>query len=214
MPPPRVTLDACVAIKKQVRDFFARGYKSGNKTYEDLPIVPDEKFYKRDQDAAESRTHRLKNPGSDFELAELLRKMPVNDRSGNCGEMAALSALYAWRFYNIRRDRLYIGSISKPGDHVFCLVAPVPVARSFLHFDSVGDFVASDAVALWAICDPWLNVACGANDYVTNGGQQLDKWQAAGKRVAWDDGNGWDWFPPGGEYKVKFGEAPVDLTQF
>jgi len=63
MPPPRGTLDACIAIKKQVRDFFARGHKSGNKIYEDLPIVPDEKFYKRDQDAAESRTHRLKNPG-------------------------------------------------------------------------------------------------------------------------------------------------------
>jgi hypothetical protein len=214
MAPPYATLQTCIAVKKQVRDFFARGYKSGNKEYDTSSPVSGEKFFKRQADADESRAHRIRGSKSDFELAELVRKMPVSERSGNCGEMAALSALYAWRFYNIKRDCLYIGTISDPGDHVFCLVAPISIPRPFLHFNSVTEFAAADAAALWAICDPWLNVACGASDYMTNGAQKLDKWQAEGKRVAWNDGTRWDWFPPGGDYKVKFGQAPVDLLQF
>jgi len=217
MPPPYVTLLACEEIKQSVRNFFAGGHKSANKIYDRFAPVSDDKRNKRAQAAVASskvvdqfRRLAQKFGASYFKIAQQLIHSSVSERSGNCFEMAILSAYYAWSFYHIDRSRIYIAGVLAPGDHAFCLIAPVQIAPSCLQFGSVTDFVDSGSVVKWAICDPWLNVACGASDYLTNGGQKLDKWAAEGKLIGW---NG-RWSEADGLYKSEFCKSPVKLKQF
>lgn len=203
-------------LKIRVRDFFKKGHKSGNKTY-DTGVCKDlAKAKKRERESDESVKHRPPYPGSDYDLAEELVKMPLADRSGNCGEMAALSAYYALKTEFINRNLIYIGAVDDPGDHAFCLVASADIKDSSLKFSTVTDFTKSAAAKSWLIIDPWLNVACTANDYLTEGAVKLNKWTAEGKRVAWAgrDGKSPNWYAPNGDYKDAMVNAPLDLIPF
>lgn len=208
-------------IKKRVRDFFKKGFKSSNKLYDvalDGSVVLatlDAKKRKRWDDCGESAKHRLKGAKSYEELAQMLIKVSILTRAGNCGEMAALSAYYTVKTKFIKQSLVYVGELSDPGDHAFCLVAPVKLDDKFKKFSSVSDFTKERAAKSWLIIDPWLNVVCNANDYLTKGGQKLDKWATDGKRVAWHAGTqGPGWYVPNGEYKTEFGNAPVELMPF
>ncbi len=213
-------------IKTLVRDFFDKGHKSGNKLYEDLG-TPDVDYTSpnfainaadslyRLSECAESQQHRLNATGkTNYDMALLLLKMPVTDRSGNCYEMAILSAYYAMKIECLNRSLLYIGSIKDPGDHVFCLVATDKIAASRLSYASVNSFTSDNMARAWLVIDPWLNTTCGADDYLNQSGAKLDKWTADGKRVSWTGSQGSGWYPPGGEYKRVFATAPVTLEPF
>ena len=203
-----------VKIKERVRDFFDKGYKSGKKIYDLSACLDLAKAKKRNKNAAKSVAHRPAGATSYYNLAELVIKMPVTDRSGNCGEMAALSAYYALKTEFIKRERIFIGSVTNPGDHAFCLVSQAEITKT-LTFASVTEFTKSKAAPSWMIIDPWLNVAGPASTYITEGGKKLDKWTAEGKRVAWHAGSkGPNWYAPNGEYKTAFISAPVQLSPF
>ena len=82
-------------------------------------------------------------------------------------------------------------------------------------FASVSEFTKAKVAANWLIIDPWLNLVCKANDYLRLGGKKLDDWGACGKRISWHAGTqGPGWYNPDGEYKVEFGNAPVQLVAF
>ncbi len=221
------TLFICRNIRDVVRHFFAAGFKSGNKEFDTgSPTVQIARANKRNADADESRRHRLDwgslGAMTHYDAALLVEKMPRDERSGNCGEMADLSGLYAFQNYSFPRNQVYIGTISHPGDHVFCLLTPAPIGGGAArNFASVTAFVGSAGAGTWGIVDPWLNTSCFANNYLTEGGNKLDKWQADGKRIMWNDSNDWSdtsphwgWYPPGGFYKTQFAAAPVTLEDF
>jgi len=226
MPPPYATLQTCEDIKQSVRAFFAQGSKSANKKYvvgTGVPVAYG-KWRKRmldvdkSSDALPGLRSMLRQPGVSYsDYADMLSKMPVSTSSGNCGEMAVLSALSASRDYHIDRSRIYLGWVHAPGDHAFCLIVPQQIAPSFLNWPSLAGFVHSGSVvADWAICDPWLNVACGVSDYLTKGEQKLNKWAAEGKRISWclPGQEASSWCSPSGVYKEKLREAPVELEDF
>ncbi len=200
-------------IKERVRDFFKKGHKSGNKIYDVQACLDQAKAIHRNQQAQLSRQHRPQNPTSYYNLAEILVKMTVAHRSGNCGEMAALSAYYVLKSEFLKRELVYIGEVNPPGDHAFCLVSSVKITKS-LNFPSVTAFTQSKSAPSWMIIDPWLNVACSADDYITEGNIKLNKWTGEGKRVAWNGSQGWAWYPPSGEYQQAFVNAPLVLRPF
>ncbi|WFP50841.1 hypothetical protein PL263_02160 [Methylomonas sp. EFPC3] len=208
-------------IKVLVRDFFKKGHKSSNKLYDvDLSghaVLKNmsTKGTTRYQQARESGKHRLKDTTSHLDLAEKLVKMTIADRSGNCGEMAAMSAYYAKKIYNIKRDLLYIGIVYDKGDHAFCLVSQEAIPDSAQDYASMADFTKLKVAQSWLIIDPWLNTVCYASNYLTKSGEKLEKWASEGKRVAWAEGSqGAGWYVPNGEYKIEFGKAPVLLEPF
>lgn len=201
-------------IKHRVRSFFEKGYKSCNKEYDPGFCLNLEKVAKRAAYADESSEHRLNDQRSAYTVAERLLKMPPANRAGNCGEMAALSAYWSLKTELIRRDHIYVGAVTAPGDHAFCLVAGVQITKG-LRFASVKEFTRSSSARAWVIIDPWLNVACSADRYLIEGGQKLDKWTSDGKRICWHGGaDKWGWYAPNGDYKDKFTEAPVILMPF
>jgi hypothetical protein len=147
-------------------------------------------------------------------MAELLVKMPISDRSGNCYEMAVLSNYYALKREFISRDLLYMMSIEAPGDHSCCIISTVPIPGTGLSYATVQSFAASNATRAYLVVDPWLNLVCSGNEYLRDGSGKLDKWSANGKRVSWRGSQGAGWYPPGGEYKDQFAVAPVTLSSF
>lgn len=208
-------------IKVLVREFFKKGHKSCNKLY-DVDLAGhavlrnmSEKGKTRRREANESAKHRLERNIPHLELAENLVKMTIADRSGNCIEMAALSAYYALKINFIRRDLIYIGRLTDPGDHAFCLVSQGAIPSSALEYSKLSDCTGSKPAASWLIIDPWLNTVCYANDYLTKSSQKLEKWTAEGKRVYWggvEQGPGW--YVPNGEYMTEFSKAPLTLEPF
>ncbi|MDX8129883.1 hypothetical protein QLH52_21505 [Methylomonas sp. OY6] len=208
-------------IKVLVREFFKKGHKSSNKLY-DVDLAGSAvlanmsaKGMTRWLEADESAKHRLNGATSHLELAEKLVKMTIADRSGNCGEMAALSAYYTKKIYNIKRDLLYIGIVYGKGDHAFCLVSQEAIPDTARKYASTADFTSRKIAQSWLIIDPWLNTVCYASDYLTKSGEKLDQWATDGKRVSWHGGSqGPGWYVPNGEYKTEFGKAPVFLDPF
>lgn len=221
---PEVNMNMGDRITQRVRQFFQKGHKSGNKLYavkingeDDQPLwnTIQLKAETRDWHAGEARDLRLPWPGSNYALAQDLVRVPMDDRSGNCQEQAALAAWHLLKSEFLPRNRIHIVSITHPGDHVFCLVSGVPIPETARHFASVSQFVQARVAPSYLVIDPWLNTCCSADQYLLRGGQKLDKWQAAGKRVSWHAGSqGPGWYPPGGEYKTTFGQAPLQIASF
>jgi hypothetical protein len=223
-------LEDCSKIRDDVRDFFKLGNKSSNKRYfvkhngsRDLFAIRRlgkrgktkevERADRRERGRQRSKANRVKDHEWDSlaELVELLFAMPETDRSGNCQEMAAISAYMVYMGNHAKPDSIYYASITKPGDHAFCLVrqswGSLPDAYS-----SVSEFTHAPSSRWWFVIDPWLNVVCRANEYLFYAHVMLEKWGIEGKRVAWMNGaQGPGWYPPNGEYRTKFKEAPMNL---
>ncbi|AMK78914.1 MULTISPECIES: hypothetical protein [Methylomonas] len=208
-------------IKDRVRSFFKKGHKSNNKLYkvthdghaEVWPMTA--KHEKRWNECDNSDQHRLSGATSNYNIAEQLVKMNVGDRSGNCGEMAALSGYYALKIHFIKPELIYIGTVYKKGDHAFCLISEDTINSKHLNFSSVAEFTQLQAAKAWLIVDPWLNTVCRADQYLLESGNKLNEWTTDGKRVNWNSGSqGPGWYVPNGEYKTEFGKAPIKLMPF
>ena len=204
-------------INKRVRDFFKKGYKSSNKRYDAINNVSKEREEKRKENYVSSLMciYELKDDKNYYNLAQNVIKMKIDHRSGNCRHMAALSVYYLIADKLIKPDLIYIGRLKRPGDHAFCLVSTERMGEQ-VEFSSVSDLASSGSAPSWTIVDPWLNVACRANDYVTKVYQKLDKWTADGKRISWGGGKeGFpDWYVPNGEYREALVNAPLELTAY
>jgi len=210
-------------IRERVREFFKKGHKSGNKLYAintDGSFDPVQwqalhvKALARYNHAMDS--DRLRLPGmAYYALAQALIRVPITDRAGNCGEQAALSAWYALKTEFIRRDLIYIATITNPGDHVFCLVTDRPIANPPQAYASVRAFCGANDAPNYLVIDPWLNTSSAGDQYLLRAGQKLEEWQQDGKRVGWAHGRqGNGWYPPAGEYKHLFAFAPVSIQAF
>lgn len=211
-------------LNKAVREFFAKGHRSGNKLYDESNTpsvnysdlaISNPRSVNRLTHCCESQSHRIpRNANTDYQMAELLVKMPISDRSGNCYEMAALSNYYALKREFISRDLLYMMSITHPGDHVCCVISTVPIAGTRWSYPTVQSFANDNASRAYLMVDPWLNLVCSGEEYLRDGSGKLDKWSANGKRISWRGSQGSGWYPPGGEYKAQFAVAPVTLEPF
>src|SRR5262249_6999206 len=124
----------CETVMRQVLDFFASGHKSANKRYyvdqagklepnldQRLNDIQLAKVAKRNIDSRIADRQRITGTSSYLDDAETLLKMPQDHRSGNCYEMACISAYFALKVYNVPQSHLYIGVLHHPGDHTFCL---------------------------------------------------------------------------------------------
>jgi len=232
-----VLLEQANEVKDKVRKYFAKGNKSSNKRYfvkhdgtYDIEEIKnrtasglwsnmDQRLKKAIKRTDLGMAARKNRPDEDkwdtlFELVEILRTMPKEKRSGNCMEMAALSAYYVIVRGYAEPDCTHFVQITKPGDHAFCLVTPNKLSDCDLTpFSSVTAFTKSASASKWFVIDPWLNVACFANEYLFSAHGQLEKWGWEGKRIAWKHGSqGQGWYPATGEYRNKFEEeAPLSI---
>jgi len=230
-------------IKEEVRDYFKAGFKSGNKLYEispedvrvanvtDRPQAGQHRAVTRvnvslQKHAAEKNVRRAKADAAMVEVraqtkglslvaeAELLARLPRGERAGNCREMAVLAGWLVLEHGFLKPDHIFKGSVCYPIEHAFCLLTPDNLPPT-TNFPTVRDFIYSWHAISWIIIDPWLNLVCRVNQYLTRAGQKLEKWGGAGKRVWWEHGKvGATWYPPQGEYRDKFGKAPLRLTPF
>lgn len=135
--------------------------------------------------------------------------------SGNCAEMAWVSAYLAISEYHVEAKSVWIAGILPPGDHMFCLVGPSskPTWKTPSDMDSFSG-ESSSAVVI----DPWLHVACHAVNYTEFAARTLKKWHGDGKRVFWM-GKSFDgknsatarpgWYDPSQSYAKTFLTAPM-----
>ena len=158
-----------------------------------------------------------------MEKVRLLLNMPTTERWGNCSEMAEFAGCWAITKHNVAPGQVFIGYITDPGDHCFCLIGPHYAGLGFgshrvqeVGYDSVAQFVASRAAARGMVVDPWLNTVCKGSDYLLMAGAKLETWSGDGKRVFWKSPTRTDmgWHNPSGAYKTRFAQAPVDIEPF
>jgi hypothetical protein len=138
--------------------------------------------------------------------------------SGNCMEMAFVSAYLAIKDYNVSPRAVWFVSIGAPGDHAFCLVGPSskPAWRTVKDMETVS---VESVTAV--VIDPWLHVASLVMSYPTFAQQTLKKWHTAGKRVFWSgaDYDGSEasaregWYDPDGTYARSFLVSPVTISR-
>jgi hypothetical protein len=128
--------------------------------------------------------------------------------SGNCMEMAAVSAVIAIDDYHFAPDWLYMGVVNPPGDHAFCLLS-----MRKPRWGTPTDMVSGSSNGAAYIIDPWLNTVCPADDYWTAVQLRVAKWAADGKRIAWGglDGNHLGWYSPGGAYAAAFATSSLSF---
>lgn len=126
--------------------------------------------------------------------------------SGNCMEMAAVSAAIAIDEYHFAKDWVYMVTLGSPGDHAFCMLSirkPTWATPS--------DMTSGSSTTVAYVIDPWLNTVCPANDYWTEAQFRVAKWAREGKRKIWGgrSGNKLGWYNPGGSYAQSFGVSPL-----
>jgi hypothetical protein len=178
-----------------------------------------QKAARRNQRAALSGQNRPRNPDpnrpigpaageSFYDFGERIYKGGKRSQfaSGNCMEMAAVSAVIAIDDYHFVPDWLYMGVINPPGDHAFCLLSMRKPG-----WDTPSDMVGGSGGGVAYVIDPWLNTVCPAEEYWAAVQMRVAKWSAAGKRICWSgvDGNHLGWYDPGGPYAVAFAGSPL-----
>lgn len=227
----RIHKDDAARIMREVRSFYAAGVKSGNKIYAEAPrngyIDLDDPFdgywqnwsttmlankaELRNDNALAAMQHRPKGPskgGSYYAWGKSIYNggKRAAFASGNCMEMAAVSAAIAIDDYHFAGEWLYMAMITAPGDHAFCVVSmrkPTWASADAM----TGTSGASGAYVI----DPWLHTACPAEEYWAAAQARVAKWSQVGKRIAWAgiDGNDLGWYDPQGDYAAAFGTSPL-----
>ena len=217
-------------ILQRVRVFYAGGHKSNNKLYNastdevvyptDMKIHastqkalsefdPDEVLQKDVKRAQRADLSGINRPvvsaatvnKSRYEKGKIIYASS-DCASGNCGEMANVASYLAISVFSADRNEVWIGRITKPGDHVFCLVGAPPKAKSVQHMNNSS-----------LVIDPWLNTSCTASQYEHRAMAKFWKWHKQGKRIAFTGSVGYGWYAPGGEYLDTFLTAPLSFVR-
>lgn len=202
-------------ILESVRVFFDKGHKSGNKKYAKSSLfsccTPNQarKILQRFINQKSSVEHRLSFTDDYYtKHAQLLLGADEKHRSGNCFEMAILSAESALREYSVPHDQIFICTVSRPGDHVFCLIGSGITKK---YFNNVSDLCSAGYIDN-IIIDPWLNISTKRCNYTSMVSLKLDAWAGQGKRLYWEKDNRAGWFSPVGDYEdTLINKAPVRL---
>jgi hypothetical protein len=227
-------LEECTKIMHDVRGVYADGRKSSNKRYyvtrsgarDDKSIDAStdkekaiERYGKRSENFV-NETERMRPKrdlskslldfGEEIHLAE-----EVAPPAGNCFEMTALSGYLAKTSYQTDPEYIYEASIARPADHSFCLVTDLRLSDQELEkYDELSKLVEDNRAVNWFVIDPWLHVACKANDYLAKAKGQLQIWGGKGKRIKWNGKQGPGWYPPIGEYEEAFVGSSIALRRF
>lgn len=225
-------------IKDRVREFYATGVKSNNKVYvkssaemisfkdfDELQkgffnrLMSSSKFNERNDNRVVSSQHRFEwktnsTPGTFYDYGREIWNSSVAQefRSGNCAEMAWVSAYLLVAEYHVDPKNVFFGMINQPGDHGFCLLVVTGAPSGT--WTKVSDMTAgSHGNSLCFVIDPWLNVTCEACSYSDLVRKKLEKWHSDGKRVAWKgpNANALGWSDPGSDYGKTFQSAPLEF---
>jgi hypothetical protein len=206
------------AVHKKVRDFFKGELKSNNKDYDTtknttaqattrnnnrstvLGLLSNDRTSKSQ---AANKVNVSTGINNYYAWGESISQEPKNSRIGNCYEMALLAGYYAAKDSGYAK-RTWLGSISKLGDHAFCLIGPAvaPTWISAWKMEQAGDTTS------WVI-DPWANTCCTAADYATQFRDRMVRWGQAGKRVYF---NGVPVDPSGSNYEIGFKLGEMKFT--
>ena len=218
-------------IRDQVRNFYATGNKSGNKVYAKSKsevltqdaferkqqgffnrLFASRKFAQRNKNVALSQKFRPTSWGNaPYEFGQQIwnSSIAAEFRSGNCGEMACVSSYLAVAQYMASRAKVYLGCVTPPGDHAFCLLAlsNPPAWRRVRDMSGAGESGSY-------VIDPWLNIACEAGFYGMLAAEKLEKWHRDGKRVSWGgpNDNAPGWYDPVGTYADAFRDSPLQFV--
>jgi hypothetical protein len=225
--------DDAARINREVRDFYTNGVKSNNKVYTtgaDPNMYVDfddpfdgywqnwsnhmlaQKAWRRNYNADLASAHRPSRTSAesyyDFGKRIYNGGKRAEFTSGNCMEMAAVSAVIAIDDYHFAPDWLYIVEVGAPGDHAYCLLSMRKPTWS-----TPSNMVPGSGPAGYVI-DPWLNTVCEADDYWSAVKFRVNKWAQAGKRIAWGglNGNNFGWYCPNTLYATAFGASPLDFV--
>ena len=226
--------DDAMAIMAEVRDFYASGVKSGNKVYVTgvrsnryikNKDVFDEKYQgwsttmlaekaaRRNENVLKSQHNRPQMHAGESFFDVGMRIYNGGKRaefaSGNCMEMAAVSAALAIATYRYAPDCVWGVMIDPPGDHAFCLLSEhAPQWPNVAAMTS--DMGAPGAI----VVDPWLNTVCEARGYWAAAQERVAAWSRKGKRIAWTGryGDKFGWYDPSESYATAFGQGPLTFT--
>lgn len=214
----------------KARQFYEGSNKSDNKILSPMikaaPVVPGKlgdatklARFKSRRDIADTRPVRANKSVSSMNEYPIMRgKMLIKAKamSMNCGELADISAWYA---YEETKDVKVIATVSleSPGDHCFCVVGPrnsYPSldGRTVQKLDELGRGFRSHH--LYAV-DPWANICCRIEDYPSEFKSKMNKWATDNKRVGWQgkDGKTPEWAPPTGDYLNVFLASKMKVTE-
>jgi hypothetical protein len=211
-------------INDEVRSFYAAGVKSCNKVYlkeaGDAEFISDADWDKNWQSwsttmSASARTRNFNRAASgklrpgwpagattqlDFGRSIYNGGMRAKFIAGNCGEMAAVAAAVAVDVFKVAPSQVWICTITKPGDHVFCLIGPAFQPP----WKNVGEM--SNGQHASEVIDPWLNVACPSSQYCFEAIGKVEKWARENKRIWWAGASGkaTGWYLPDQSYATAF----------
>jgi hypothetical protein len=170
-------------LLSNVRELFAKGYKSSNKFYtDDLKKITEQqngsKQQKRNVNALEAESiiaiYRSEcQPKTTFEAGEYVLKDEC--RAGNCGEMAVVAIHLA-----IKRKLLsdnedaFLWTLSAKGGFF---------QEGFSHSVAfLGQHTDDDKWIGWMV-DPWCNICCAPEVWPTETKSKLEQWGKDGKRI-------------------------------
>lgn len=226
-------LGTAESIMDMTRDFYAgHGHKSANKVYmkSKKDVLTLDEFEKRrtsflvrmfSSGKANRRAAAMQKSGKMLpELRKETAPTPYAEGkrlwdlgqagqfvSGNCEEMADVAAYLAISEFQVPADQVYIGMVTYPGDHVFCLAGADSEPDDWTCLNDMESKPGPQAYVI----DPWLHVACHAKLYPEFAERMLRKWHREGKRVGWSgkDGQQDGWYAPSGTYAKSFPTAPL-----
>jgi hypothetical protein len=223
-------LNDAVAVRDSVRAYYAQGKKSGNKVYADRDFIADADWAAYSQRASVRMLAQRKagNRNDNQALSAQHRPAPPNNQtllswaravwnggakdvfaSGNCGEMATVAGALCVDRHGVNPGDVFYAQIGAPSDHVFCLVDARPALPAWGTVTAMG--VNTGAAASGAlVIDPWMNIACAAEDYWKEAQKKLREWGQDGKRIAWDGPKGGGWYNPDGAYLLAFARGPLE----
>jgi len=214
-------------VFQEVRDFYAAGVKSNNKVYarDDFVDRDDWDDHRQKWSVRLMAGNLFRSRNSNRELSAQNRPAPpiagqtfpgwgriiynggarAQFTSGNCMEMAAVCmALAIDPPCSYPDAAVYLGAITPPGDHAFCLIS-----MTTPRWASASAMVRGSGNPAALVLDPWLNTLCAAEDYWENAQAKVRKWGRDGKRIAWNGNLGRGWYNPSGAYATAFGGAPL-----
>jgi hypothetical protein len=123
----------------------------------------------------------------------------------NCAELTQMACHLA-----NKKTKDYCAVHLTPTDHAFCVIG---CQGSFLDKITVPirEFSGQSWTNVFAV-DVWLNICCPLTKYGASAEKKLEKWTAAGKRIAWvAPGEDEDsWAVPTGDYSKQFLDSKLN----
>lgn len=218
------------------RQLVSKSGKTGNKKYAvTLSGQPDPtagsgatKEFKRNTQVSglDKRASNMTTATTEYDTGEELHKLFSTAADpkmcGNCYEQSHIAGYLLAKDHNVPTADIFIGTISDPGDHVFCLVTENGVPFAPFQPTTLSAAVTKPEARKWLVVDPWLHVLSTFNSYLKAAVERCKLWSAQGKRIYWGAtkndkstvAQGPGWYPPDGDYATYFASSTVTIKPF